>query len=599
MTDLKHNKALLSHLLCLLWLVLLLTSARADWINLTGAETSPNIVEITVLEDRVSIRLEAFVGDLESFQDLIPNSMMKDDGKNRPPLIERMARFSREGLKVLDPDGNVLPAKLVLAEPRMRTDRKSPFAGFINPQTRQPVPEPPADKRVLYVELEYAFKGQPETLTFSPPQDEDGNANLGIGFIAYHKSVPIIDFRYLGGNALLTLDWQDPWYSKFANRNLKRHHKSAMMSFLYVEPREVRHEMLLRVRDLEEWTDLGITEAEMITNEDQAHAKEMAQKFLAQRNQLTVDGVQVQPSTSRAEFLKISLAGLQVIEDNEALDRSTAIIGVILSYNVRHLPKEVTVKWDLFNSRIQRIPTTSTDPAGPFKTFIDADNPVLEWKNFLLKYSEPEVTPVTLDSGQTVAVSFLSLLLLTCGFASAGLAMRLKRLSRLQWVAASAMCFAGAFLAMRIGVVDVKNPFPGAPDEETSGRIVTEVLNNVNNAFLERDPAELKRALAVIVEKDVLADVEVELGRALAIKVAGGGIAQVAAIENLKLQQISSLQDRQGFSSLAEWTARAQAGHWGHPHRRTIKFRALMEVARIDGAWKLVGMTVVDAKQQS
>jgi hypothetical protein len=125
------------------------------------------------------------------------------------------------------------------------------------------------------------------------------------------------------------------------------------------------------------------------------------------------------------------------------------------------------------------------------------------------------------------------------------------------------------------------------------------LLNNVNTAFLERDPAKLRKALAVIVDDPVLSDVEAELGRALAIKVAGGGIAQVAAIEDLSLTEISALQDRAGFRSLAEWTATARAGHWGHPHRRTITFRALMEVANIAGAWKLVGLTVVDAKQQS
>ena len=45
---------------------------------------------------------------------------------------------------------------------------------------------------------------------------------------------------------------------------LKRHHKSALMSFLYVEPREVRHEVLIRVRELQEWTDLGLSGDAMI-----------------------------------------------------------------------------------------------------------------------------------------------------------------------------------------------------------------------------------------------------------------------------------------------------------------------------------------------
>ncbi len=61
---------------------------------------------------------------------------------------------------------------------------------------------------------------------------------------------------------------------------------------------------------------------------------------------------------------------------------------------------------------------------------------------------------------------------------------------------------------------------------------------------------------------------------------------------------ITELVDASGFRTLAAWTARASAGHWGHAHRRTIRFQALMELAEVEGVWKLIGLTVVDAKLQ-
>ncbi len=143
------------------------------------------------------------------------------------------------------------------------------------------------------------------------------------------------------------------------------------------------------------------------------------------------------------------------------------------------------------------------------------------------------------------------------------------------------------------------NPFAGPPDEKTSTLILSGVLANVNHAYLEKDPAALRQALGVVVASDALTDVEAELGRALAIKVAGGGIARVDAIENLVLKDITTLEGRPGFRSVAEWTAKASAGHWGHAHRRTIRFRALVELVDDDGTWKLAGITVVDAKQQN
>ena len=108
----------------------------------------------------------------------------------------------------------------------------------------------------------------------------------------------------------------------------------------------------------------------------------------------------------------------------------------------------------------------------------------------------------------------------------------------------------------------------------------------------------MRRALGEIVAGDALADVEVELGRALTIKVAGGGIARVTAIENLTVKDITALEGVSGFRSVAEWTAIASGGHWGHAHRRTIRFRALVELVEINGAWKIAGITVVDVKTQ-
>ena len=573
--------------------------ARADWMNLTGAETAPNIAEITILDDRVRIALEVYIGDLATFEALLPDDWLKKDVAARPPSAERLKRFSADTFQVVTDDGTKLQADLKLAEPRLRKDRASPFAGMINPMTRRRVPDAPKDKRVLYAELEYPFEGKPETLTFIPPRDEKGITAVTIGFIAYHKAVPIIDFRYLSGAAKVNLDWADPWYTKFDNPNLKRHHKSALMSFLYVAPREVRHEVLTRVRDLQEWTDLGLTGGATIEPDQQAALKDRVRAFFAARNPLKVDGVLSEPASSRAEFLTISLTGLQVVEEAEPLDLSTAIVGVILSYPVKHLPKHVSVEWELFNDRIERIPATVIDPVGPLASFIDARDPTLEWQNFLKKYQEPEVSPVVFDDGRAIGVPVLSMALLIFCLASAALAVRPRFGSRRGWATLSALGAVAAVLSIRVLVVDVKNPFAGPPDEATSAQIVTRVLNNVNHAFIEKEPEALRRALGVVVAEDRLGDIETELQRALAIKVVGGGIARVNAIENLVVKDITALNDASGFRLLAEWTAKASAGHWGHAHRRTIRFRALMELAEVEGVWKLIGLTVVDAKQQT
>ena len=134
------------------------SESKADWINLTGAENARNIAEIYIEKDHVSIKLEVFVQDLLTFYELVPDDFFPEPIPGRPGPEERIKIFADQTFQVITDTGEKLSAKLDLVEPRMRIGRPSPFAGSINPYTRQRIPGPPEDKRVLYAELTYAMK---------------------------------------------------------------------------------------------------------------------------------------------------------------------------------------------------------------------------------------------------------------------------------------------------------------------------------------------------------------------------------------------------------------------------------------------------------
>ena len=119
---------------------ILVPSALADWINLTGAQSAPNIAEIYVEDDHIRLVLEIYVGDLDKFVDLLPEDFLKASGSEPPPIQERMRRFSEERFQFLTEDKKRLQAELKRVEPRMRKERPNPFAGMMNPYTRRPVP---------------------------------------------------------------------------------------------------------------------------------------------------------------------------------------------------------------------------------------------------------------------------------------------------------------------------------------------------------------------------------------------------------------------------------------------------------------------------
>ncbi len=588
----------------LLFLIDWVTSppARSDWINLTGAETAPNIAEIYVLDDHVKVVLEVYIGDLETFDDLVPDDWIKDDKVQRSTLEKRLQHFSTQVFQFVPETGKPLPVRMKVIEPRQRIDRKSPFAGMINPMTRRRVPEPPKDKRVLYAELVYPFTKKPQTLTMVPPLDEEGRALASIGFIAYHKAVPIIDFRYLGQPAHLALDWKDPWYSKFKNPNLKRHHKSALMSFLYVEPYEVRHEILTRVKDLEEWMDLGLRGNEFIEVEELEPLKERIGDFLIQKNIVKVDGQALRPILDRMNYVKVGITGIQLLEQPERMEISTAIVGVIFTYLTDGMPKKVTVDWELFTDQIQQVPATSIDPAGPFPSFVSPDDPVLTWNNYLKNYSIPTVYRVSVsDTVPPLQIPIWTLLcfagVIPLGWIIRG---RVKQSQPFKWLAGVAiMMMIGGVLLIPFAQLSIAKPasmVTTLTDEEATA-ILHSLLKNVYRAFDFRQEEDVYDKLSVSVEGDLLTEIYLQNRKSFAVKKAGGAQAKVKQVEMISVSQDSQAGNAAGFPLRGTWTAMGTVGHWGHVHIRKNQYDAIVTVQPVEGHWKITGLEMLEEKR--
>ena len=60
-----------------------------------------------------------------------------------------------------------------------------------------------------------------------------------------------------------------------------------------------------------------------------------------------------------------------------------------------------------------------------------------------------------------------------------------------------------------------------------------------------------------------------------------------------------SLGTGTAFRTFAEWNVEARAGHWGPLHWRRIRFSALMELMPVENAWKFIGLTAIDVRQES
>jgi hypothetical protein len=546
------SKSLLFSRTFLIFLILVVTpSVNADWMNLTGAETSPNIVEIYVQDDQLKLKLEVYIGDLEKFEELIPDDWITDPTIKRASLEQRMQTFATERFRFITDDGTKLPATLELVEPRMRVDRKSAFAGMINPYTKQRVQAAPEDKRVLYAEIVYPFVEKPQQLTIVPPTDERGNAIASIGFITYHKAVPVIDFRFLGQQAKLNLDWQDPWYTQFDNKNLTRHHKDPLMVYLYVEPRQVRLESLLRISDIKQMTEFNLDELLEDPKNKHQRLQEHIKNYYADKQALNIDGKKLKPDTVRVEFLSATLRGLKVIEDPTSVDESSLLVGVSQRVFIESLPQNIDSQWQYFNQHIDRIPFTATDPVGPFQGLITKEDPEFGWQNFLKKYQEPVMEPVVVETGWNINLPY-------------------------------------------IGETKILNQIP---EQGQALSIVDGLLENSRIAFIEKEPNKLSQALGQVISEKQTFEIETELAKLFSPKVTGGAVGAVQLFNNIQVTDIRELTKSDGFSSTISGEAIIRAQHWGHVDQRQLSFQLVLDLSEENKQWRLADLTVVDIKE--
>jgi hypothetical protein len=577
------------------------TPADADWINFSGAENAPNIAEIHIESDHLKIQFEIFAQDLLMFERLIPEEHRKGIDGQRPPLDVRLKEFSREDLQVIA-DGEQLIARLQKFEPRRRKDRRSPFAGRINPFTRQPIPGPPEEKRVLYAELIYPFGTRPRSLTIVPPLGKDGVTRVSIGFMTYHGTVPIHDFRYLSEPSTVTLDWADPWYSEFDKKALQRWQTGGVRSYLYIEPYEVRHEVLARVKDLSAWMDLQLRGVEFIEADENEPLKERVGEFFLKHDRVLIDGKQRRPILDRVSFVKYSPTASVFVQQQEQLSIDTAMVGVIITYLTEGMPQEVSSRWDLWSDRIRKVPTDAIDPAGGFPSYLTPDDNVHVWKNFLRQYKVPTVENVAVSA--SLRRSQISLGSLACGVLLLPIAWWIqKRRSggKAVWpqITFVALLLAGTVLFYPYTKVSLTRPgsIAARVTDDEGAAIVEDLLKNVYRALDFHREEDVYDKLAVSASGNLLSDLYLQNRKSFQVQQAGGARAKVTKVEVLDVKVESSPKSPQALSLRSRWTALGTVGHWGHIHTRQNRYEANILVEPVTGAWKITGLDVIEEER--
>jgi hypothetical protein len=561
----------------LLFIALLFATGAAwsDAIIRSQAMFATTIAEIYIEDEFVRLELAIGLENLTAFKNLLPDELYQQMNFGDIPFPDRLQNFLGNEFVIIA-DGESLAGRLTRIGPSEKVRRDE--------ITGEPLPVSGEPEMVVTAEFVWPLKTRPDNvdLQFRTP-------GTSVGFVVYHKGVAVNDFRYLSHSQRLNLDWDDPWYSSFSTRSLRRQYYSPMAGFIYVEPYEVRKEIIVRPKDLQRWVDLGLEDLDTIPAAMQADILQKATAFLADHHPVTIDGESAKPSLMRANFLERTLRTSRVIDPPVDLDINAAIIGVISVYPHKAFADNVTMEWDMFDDRIQMVPVAGVDPTGPLPQLLEPGYSTLEWQNFIRIPVMPELVSISAPPG-LISGWMVYLRWLFAGIALILLARWVRSVARkLENKASSGLA---AALAIIISAGSWWMGEQGRLNTEATETVVTGLLTNVYRAFDFRDENDIYDVLAQSVDGDLLREVYLEMRRGLVLASQGGASAKVKEVELINL--VAEPAKNQGVTAEATWQVRASVGHWGHIHERRNEYRATLRLQPLDGAWKLIDVEILD-----
>ena len=556
--------------------------ARADFISLVKADECETIIEVFIEEGQIRVTYEIGLIDWKYFKEIIPGDLLSEELQK---YIESQGKnYFYNHVFSVNADGKNLIGEIVKQELMPRKYRASLYTGVVNKNNK-------VSKEMLFVEIIYPLTNKPKKVVITPPI-ERGNkqTRANIGFVTYHKNIPVNDLRYLGQSVSLNLDWKDPWYSRFNNINLRRHHQSSLMSFLYVDPYEVRHEVLVRVKDLEEWINLGYELDDTIEVEDQDALKEKISTFLVKRNVVTIDGKLGQPIIDKIHFVKWSLAGIQIQEIKEPMDYSSAVIGVIFAYPHDSIAQNISVNWDMFSEKIKIVPNVATDPAGPMPYNLRPDDNVLVWQNFMKKYKLPAISEVEVSHAKVPVLYLVAMIFIIFGLLK--VIKNYKRNSlKFGLVILLGVLFIGlgSYFKQSISIPFMQQSSFSKPEASS---VISHLLKNTYRAFDFREESDIYDKLAISNDEQLLAALYIQTKKSMVLESQGGIQVKVKDVEVTDVEEVSS--NAEGIAFKCKWIVKGDVGHWGHIHSRTNQYEAILHIKPENNVWKLNEIDIVE-----
>ena len=352
-------------------------------------------------------------------------------------------------------------------------------------------------------------------------------------------------------------------------------------AFVYVEPRQIRSELVLRLAELPSFRDVTVLQD---PTEIMHQLRETWDRALV----MEVGNSALLLQVTHVSFIRFDTESDKIVAD-ERLQIPVEEAVVALSFRVAQesVPKQLRVSWQppldigdlplhLVNAADQRETKVLTQSA-PSANFT------------IPEIRQTERLPLPTLRLQKSGINLGWFILFAALVLVYGFWPNRPKKQKLVSAIFAVLIFAGGwFLGSQGSVV----PDQAALNDKQLRAISKAILHNIYRSFEYHDESDVYDNLADSVEGPLLERVYLEIHDSLQLEGANGPRVRIGNID-LRSANLEEWTDANQFRADVNWVAIGSVAHWGHQHSRVVQYRAEMQFALTDSREiKLIGIEI-------
>ena len=383
----------------------------------------------------------------------------------------------------------------------------------------------------------------------------------------------------------VTFDWEKPpteapknWRELRKKREEELQRKlgitsyTGLYSYIYLNDREVRHEILVPLLTFEEWLPVKRANPEFLEVAEQDAMRGQIAEWFRNRNPVEIDGIPVKPVLQRLQFFGLDIQDFAQNTEPRRISAYQARLGIILSYPAKAPPNRVNLTWEVFHESAPFLRSIVYDRnANPTEEFFVKDQPDFEWiregETPVVASFQTDWTPIQSKR----KISNVSYGLIGIAFAGGAFTWMLYR-NHPQCIPRS-LGVAGIWL---IGAFMFKDHVPVAdrPLAPDFTKHTATLLQNIYRAYDYGDQSDVYDALAHSVNGPLLDELFLKIQSGLRMKEQGGAIAIVQEVRIVSIKP--ALDNPESLD--CKWNVTGTVEHWGHIHTRENQYSARVKL---------------------